>query len=499
MSRKIGQYEIKRELGQGGMGTVYLGLDPRLEREVAIKVLKPNLYMDDPTFSARFEQEAKTVASLTHNCIVPVYDYHDDGQWRYFVMPYMSGGSLQDRLEKGAIPLEKAVSIVRRVASGLEKAHINGIIHRDLKPGNILFDQENEAYLSDFGIMKLADPTGERTVQMTQTGLALGTPHYMSPEQLDGAGDLDGRSDIYALGIILYEMLAGKKPYDHESMPRIIAMHYNSPIPNILEANPNLLPGIADVIRRAMAKKREERYGTVREMYMAVHQAVTSQAAPQIPERKDQPAAQPPKQQPAVVPKPSRTAEQAVNAPVTTPIVEQAEIPQAPPAVTGRLARSRSDHPKLVPGLFLFFSGLPMMIITLYIVFGSAIVFEIWDSIISSGLGRFLAELGFRIHLGFLLIPVSILAAPVTGFLQWLFLRNYLARAWLWIPVYFFINLIASFVFYLLYLEVALTLRFSLFSNPALTLRLLIILLMGFPPAFIGLIWLFSFSKKKTI
>jgi serine/threonine protein kinase len=198
---------------------------------------------------------------------VPVYDYHDDGEWRYFVMPYMSGGSLQDKLEKGAIPLKKALLILYRIAAGLDKAHSNGIVHRDLKPGNILFDEDEEAYLSDFGIMKLADPTGSRTVQMTQTGLALGTPHYMSPEQLDGAGDLDGRSDIYALGIILYEMLTGQKPYDHESMARVIAMHYSHPVPNILEANPNLPPAIADVIRTAMAKKREERYNSAKTFY----------------------------------------------------------------------------------------------------------------------------------------------------------------------------------------------------------------------------------------
>ncbi|MBE2224944.1 MAG: serine/threonine protein kinase [Anaerolineae bacterium] len=280
--RKIGRYEIRDELGEGGMGTVYLGFDPTLEREVAIKVLSPQLFMQDAEFSTRFEREAKTIASLDHSCIVPIYEFGEDEEWLYFVMRYMKGGTLNDRIKKGPMSLSDSILIISRIGAALNKAHSRDIVHRDLKPGNILFDEDNNAYLSDFGIVKMEDTTGIKT----QTGQTLGTPHYMSPEQLDGK-PLDGRSDIYSLGVILFEMLSGEKPFDHDSLPRIMVMHLTQPVPNILDKVPDLPGDIDNVIKKAMAKDPDDRYATAEELVNAMQDVEsakkTKQPVPPLP------------------------------------------------------------------------------------------------------------------------------------------------------------------------------------------------------------------------
>ncbi len=271
MVRKIGQYEIKQELGRGGMGTVYLARDPRLGRDVAIKVLRPKFYLDDPEFSTRFDREARTVASLSYRSIVPIYEYGDDGEWRYFVMPYMVGGNLWELLEKGPLSLEEAARIVERIGTALDIAHSKGIYHRDIKPGNILFDEYGDAFLSDFGIVKL----DEDLEALTLTGATLGTPHYMSPEQVDNK-DVDGRSDIYALGVVLYEMLSGQKPYTHDSPHRLLIMHLVDPIPDILEFSHGLPSQMTEIIRKAMAKNPADRYQSGEAMKMEIVDAIKS-------------------------------------------------------------------------------------------------------------------------------------------------------------------------------------------------------------------------------
>ncbi len=202
---KFGRYEIKRELGRGGMASVYHAWDPRFMRDVALKVL-PREFLHDPQFRARFEREARTIAQLEHAAIVPVYDFGEQDGQPYIVMRYMPGGSLAGRLAKGSLTLEQSAIILKRIARGLDKAHAQGIIHRDLKPDNILFDEDDNAYIADFGIAKLA----ETTTNLTQ-GI-IGTPAYMSPEQARGSRTIDKRSDIYALGVILFEMLSGQRP-----------------------------------------------------------------------------------------------------------------------------------------------------------------------------------------------------------------------------------------------------------------------------------------------
>lgn len=177
----FGRYVIKNEIGRGGMATVYHAYDPLFERDVAIKVL-PREFLHDPQFRTRFEREAKMIASLEHPAIVPVYDFGDDDGQPFIVMRYMSGGSLADRINQGIIPLQEVAATITRLAPALDAAHAKGIVHRDLKPGNILYDQYDNAFLSDFGIARLI-----QTTPATLTGGAiLGTPAYMSPEQVQG-------------------------------------------------------------------------------------------------------------------------------------------------------------------------------------------------------------------------------------------------------------------------------------------------------------------------
>jgi serine/threonine protein kinase len=261
---KFGRYEIKSELGRGGMATVYHAYDPRFEREVALKVL-PREMLHDPQFRTRFEREAKTIAMLEHPVIVPVYDFGEEDGQPYFVMRYMTGGSLTDRMKQGPMSIQDAARLFDRLAPALDQAHAKGIIHRDLKPGNILFDQYGDPYVSDFGIAKIT--SGETNV----TGSAIvGTPAYMSPEQAQGE-KIDGRSDIYGLGVILYELLSGKQPYHGDTPMSVVVKHITDPVPHILDVKPDLPPAIETVIEKAMAKDRDQRYPTVRALADALN------------------------------------------------------------------------------------------------------------------------------------------------------------------------------------------------------------------------------------
>lgn len=203
----FGRYTLKELLGKTGMSAVYAAHDPNFDREVAVKLL-PTTMLNDETSRARFEREAQTIAMLENPAIVPVYDFGEvDGQ-PYLVMRLMTGGSLIDRINKGKMDLGETVRIMKIVASALDEAHSKGVVHRDLKPGNILFDDNGLPYLADFGIAKLSEAS------TTLTGdVIIGTPAYMSPEQgRGGGGEVDHRSDIYSLGVILFEMLTNQLP-----------------------------------------------------------------------------------------------------------------------------------------------------------------------------------------------------------------------------------------------------------------------------------------------
>ncbi len=267
---KIGRYEIKGELGRGGMATVYRAYDPSFEREVAIKVL-PRELMHDPQFRDRFRREIKTIASLEHPAIVPVYDVGEEDGEPYFVMRYMPGGSLTQWIEKGKFSLEDAARIIERLSGALAYAHRNGLVHRDLKPDNILFDNNGDPFISDFGVAKITDST----TNMTGSGI-IGTPAYMSPEQAQGE-PVDNRSDIYGLGVIIFQMLSGHQPYEATTPMGVAVKHITDPVPEILKMNPGLPKQTDTIIKTAMAKDPSLRYQTATELANALTAAAAGQ------------------------------------------------------------------------------------------------------------------------------------------------------------------------------------------------------------------------------
>jgi len=264
MSRtRIGRYEVKGVLGRGGMATVYHAHDPSFSRDVAIKVLPRDLLEEDSAgFRSRFDREAKIIAMLEHPAVVPVYDFGEDHGQPYLVLRYMPGGTLADRIhEHGTYTLKQVTTILERVGPALAEAHTRGIVHRDLKPANILFDQYGDAYLSDFGIVKIIQSSSV----LTTTG-AIGTPAYMSPEQAYGESELDGRSDIYSLGVIIFEMLTGRALFEADTPMGVAMKHILEPAPDITVIRPNLPPEVQVVLARALAKNPEDRYQRVDDM-----------------------------------------------------------------------------------------------------------------------------------------------------------------------------------------------------------------------------------------
>lgn len=274
----IGRYQIVAKLGHGGMGIVYRAFDPTFNREVAIKVL-PQQFASDPTLRARFEREARVVAALEHPAIVPVYDFGEVAGQPYLVMRYMAGGSLADRLVRGPLPAAEALRILAHLAPALDLAHSRGVVHRDLKPANILFDSQGSPYIADFGIAKIA----EATVSLTSSG-AIGTPAYMSPEQAQGQ-ELDGRSDIYALGVILFEMLTGRQPYQGTTPVSIAMKHVLEPVPHLREVAPHLSPALDAVVQQAMAKQRNARFASATALVNALRAASAAEKVAATRER----------------------------------------------------------------------------------------------------------------------------------------------------------------------------------------------------------------------
>lgn len=244
------------------MAEVYRALDPAFEREVAIKVLRGE-YARDPVVRARFLQEARTVARLEHPAIVPIYDAGQSGNYIYLVMRLMTGGSLQDRIEHGALPTDEIIGILERVGAALDAAHAQGVIHRDVKPENILFDQYGKAYLGDFGIIKVLE-TEERLTADT----ILGTPAYMSPEQVTGR-ELDGRSDLYSLGVVVFEMITGQLPYTADTAAQMALQHVQGAVPRLRKYNPGLPRAWEAIVARTLAKDPRQRYTSAQDLAAA--------------------------------------------------------------------------------------------------------------------------------------------------------------------------------------------------------------------------------------
>lgn len=331
----LGQYEIIRKLGEGGMATVYLARQPSIGRMVAIKVLPPH-FMHDDTFMQRFEHEVRIAADLQHPRVLPIYDYGELEGRPYIVMAYLGGGSLADRIREGAIPLEDTVKIVNQIAEGLDHAHARGVVHRDFKPSNVLLDEHGNAYLADFGIAKIT----ESTVNLTGTGI-VGTPAYMAPE-MGSEGIVAPSVDVYALGITLYQMLTGKCPYSGETPLSVLMAHVTSPIPDVRSERPDLPDGVARVLERAMAKKPQDRYATAGELAAAWQAAVAAAgsdaryaATSAVPSEQTPPPVAP---APPVTPAPPATSESDwQSAPSPMPRV-RSEAPQAAPPPPQRAA-----------------------------------------------------------------------------------------------------------------------------------------------------------------
>ncbi len=271
MARQIGRYQLLGEIGRGGMASVYEGYDTKFDRAVAIKIL-PRQFLHDPTFISRFERETKTVAALEHPGVVPVYDAGEQDEQPYLVMRYMRGGSLESRIAKGPMQLAEVQRVLERVSDALDFAHNKGIIHRDLKPSNILFDENGEPCIADFGIAKVVS---NQNTALTK-GVVVGTPSYMSPEQAKGE-PVDGRSDIYSLGVILFEMLTGKAPYQAESPTGVMMKHIIDPVPKLALTKLNLPVGLQTVIDIAMSKYPSDRFKTGKAFVTAVQHAIKGQ------------------------------------------------------------------------------------------------------------------------------------------------------------------------------------------------------------------------------
>jgi serine/threonine protein kinase len=267
--RTLGTCTLQQLIGRGGMGAVYLAQQLRPRRTVAVKVLLPELFSNPEAFSeflARFRREADAIAALDHINIMPIYEYGEEGQLAYLVMPYVSGGTLRDVIAKrGKLPLLEAITIVEQVAAALDYAHQHGIIHRDLKPGNILFHTDGRLLLTDFGIAKvLNEPTNENApavLTLTSTGMMIGTPEYLSPEQAMGL-PIDNRSDIYSLGIVLFQLLSGRVPFSGTTAVAVAIKHATEEPPALTQFNPEVTPAVWQVILKALAKQPEQRYVT---------------------------------------------------------------------------------------------------------------------------------------------------------------------------------------------------------------------------------------------
>jgi serine/threonine protein kinase/DNA-binding LacI/PurR family transcriptional regulator len=263
IGRQIDQYEIISLIGHGGMAAVYRAYQPGMKRDVAMKVLSDAL-VREPNFVARFAREVELAATLEHAHIVPVFDHGTAGEGLlYLTMRYIKGGTLAERIKQGPMPLETAASILQQIAGALDYAHQRGVVHRDIKPSNVLIDEQGNAYLDDFGLAQVLDP--DLAHNLTQTGTLVGTPTYISPEQaLEARGD--ARSDLYSLGIVLYEMLTGRPPFTGDSMFNIMRAHISEPPPSVLRFRPNLPMAVESVLEKALAKKPEQRYKTATEM-----------------------------------------------------------------------------------------------------------------------------------------------------------------------------------------------------------------------------------------
>ena len=295
----LGSYQVISHIAQGGMARIYLALQPSLNRHIALKVLLPQFTLEQE-FLQRFRREALSAARLNHPNIVHVYDAGEEHGYHYIAMEFVDGGTLEDRLEAAPgqpLPPDFILSVMDQVCAALDYAHANGVVHRDIKPSNILLKQDGRAVLSDFGIAKAFEGT-----QWVKTMSIIGTPEYMSPEQAQGQA-VDHRTDIYSLGVILYQMLTGRVPFQAETPWAVIHQHIYEPLPPIQQVNPGVPAPLAQVVHQALDKEPGRRYARAGDLAMAVRSTMPHEL-------------------------PSLAREAVTSAPVSMP------SPSSPPAVT---------------------------------------------------------------------------------------------------------------------------------------------------------------------
>jgi serine/threonine protein kinase len=275
----VGAYRIVEKLGQGGMATVYKAYHPALDRYVAIKVMHP-AFMEDPNFLARFQREARIVAKLDHPHIIPIYDFAEHNGHPYLVMRFIEGETLKARIGRAPLEPQEIIRIAQAVGQALTYAHGQGVLHRDIKPSNVLLTPEGGVYLTDFGLARMAE-AGESTLSRD---MMLGTPQYISPEQAKGIKKLDARTDVYSLGVVLYELLVGRVPFTADTPYAIIHDHIFSPLPMPRELNPDLPEPLERMLLKALAKDPDDRFQSVEELVTALKASLELPPAPEVRE-----------------------------------------------------------------------------------------------------------------------------------------------------------------------------------------------------------------------
>jgi serine/threonine protein kinase len=276
--RQFGPYRVVGALGEGGMATVYKAFQPAVNRYVALKVLS-RAFIKDPQFLQRFRHEARILAQLQHPHILPIFDFGESEGYAYLAMPFINGGTLAAQLRGRPLSLNVTVRAIQQICDGLTYAHSKGIVHRDIKPSNVLVDESGNCLLADFGIAHLA----EGATKLTQTGMLMGTPEYMSPEQASGE-HVGPASDIYSVGILLYELATGRVPYKAETPVAVAIKHLTAPLPPPRTINPALYPEVEAVVLKALAKVPAERFSSAADLAVALsHAAHSAQSAHESP------------------------------------------------------------------------------------------------------------------------------------------------------------------------------------------------------------------------
>lgn len=280
-----GRYRIKRSLGEGGMANVYLAHDLILDRDVSVKLLRLDL-RDDPNTKRRFQREAMAATQLNDDHIVGVYDVGEDNGLQYLVMEYVAGTDLKTYINKHfPIPFQQIIDIMEQILSAVQEAHLHGIIHRDLKPQNVLINEQQQVKITDFGIAVAVSQNA-----LTQTNTVMGSVHYLSPEQARGSMATK-QSDIYSLGIILYELLTGKVPFEGETAVSIALKHFRDEMPSVREFDPRIPQALENVVLKATAKQPKERYSSAEAMALDLKTSLSASRAKEskfIPQQIDQ-------------------------------------------------------------------------------------------------------------------------------------------------------------------------------------------------------------------